>query len=117
MPIGMRVSPASSRSFSSSTEREASWSKAVVLFRARVPFISITLCTRADFPADRPLLKAIYSVAGASASSTWLSTEVPGAWAWRTPSTEATSSAWSRWARSWSLSSTEMRMAEEMLSR
>ena len=114
--MGMRVSPVSSRSFSSSTERAASWSKAVVLLVAMVPFISITFRTRAAFPADRPLSKAIYSVAGALASSTWLSTEVPGAWVLRTPSTEATSSAWSRAARSWSLSSTEMRMAEEMLS-
>ena len=114
--MGMRVSPASNRSFSSSTDRAASLSKAVVLLVAMVPFISITLRTKAAFPADSPLSKVIYSDAGVFASSTWLRTEVPGAWVFSTPSTEATSSAWSRWARAWSLSSTEIRMAEEMLS-
>ena len=118
LPMGMRCSPASSRSSSSSTDRAASCWKALALLVATVPFISITRRTRAAFPAEMPLSKVSYSGADVPASwaITWLNTDVPGAWLWSTPSTEATSSRWSRAARAWSLSSTEIRMAEEMLS-
>ena len=109
-PIGIAGAPILARSFSSSTESLASSSNFRSLFSA------ITWLTRLAFPVEMLFAFACWS-SSTLASTVWLRIDALDAWAWRTASTAPVSSCWSLTARAWSLSSTEIMMAEEMLSR
>ena len=102
--------PASARSFSSSTESFASASNLSAGLMARTRFTSAAL------PVEMLFSRACCSRA-ASCVSVCVRTAAFASLVCNTPSTVLVSSRWSFSARAASLSSTEIMMAEEMLSR
>ena len=110
MPMGMAGAPASARSFSSSTESFASTSNLSDGLMVRTRF------TSAAFPVEMLFSRACCS-SPASCVSVCVRTDALDSLVCKTPSTVLVSSRWSFSARAVSLSSTEIMMAEEMLSR
>ena len=108
--MGMAGAPASARSFSSSTESFASASNLSAGLMARTRFTSAAL------PVEILFSRACCSRA-ASCVSVCVRTAAFASLVCNTPSTVLVSSRWSFSARAASLSSTEIMMAEEMLSR